>query len=293
MPKVSKKVSDLAKFDFIPPTKSFARNFIAPFKFWFSPEFYGLDKLDVSKPAIYVSNHTILGVLDGYPFGVELYLKKGILLRTLAASTHFQIPVWRDIIQKRLGVLKASRENCAAVMQRKESLLVFPGGTREICKKRGDAYVLKWTDRTGFVRMAMEYGYDIIPVAAVGAEEAYTIRQDANDLLKNDSAIGRFLEFTGLAKGLFKGGELLPPIVQGLGFTPLPKPVKLYFSFGKRISTKQLKPKFDDPASQELVKAKVEEALQHQFEALFRLRDKDNSGSAIIRRVLLPKPKKE
>ena len=83
------------KFDFTPPSKMFGRAFIAPFKFYFSPQFYGLDELDVSKPALYVSNHTILGVFDGYPFAIELYLRKGIILRALADSNHWYIPVWK------------------------------------------------------------------------------------------------------------------------------------------------------------------------------------------------------
>jgi 1-acyl-sn-glycerol-3-phosphate acyltransferase len=282
----AKKATDLSAFDFTPPSKSFARSFIRPFKLWFAPSFYGLDKLDVSKPALYVSNHTVLGVLDGYPFGIELYLQKGIILRTLADNNHFKIPFWRDLITQRLGVVRASRENCAALMKRKENILVFPGGTREICKRKGEKYVLKWSDRNGFVRMAMQFGYDIIPVAAVGAEEAYSITKDANEIL-NETGFGKFLKITGLADTWFKGGELLPPMVKGVGSTIIPKPVKLYFSFGKRISTRHLKNKYEDAAAQLSIKSKVETALQKQFQALFRLREMDHSGSAIIRKVLI------
>jgi len=284
--KKTKSVIDLSKFDFNPPSKSFAKNFIRPFKLWFAPNFYGLEKLDVSKPAMFVSNHTILGVLDGYPFGIELYLKKGIVLRALSDNNHFKIPFWRDLITQRLGVVRASRENCAALMMRKESMLVYPGGTREICKKKGEEYILKWSDRNGFVRMAMQYGYDIIPVAAVGAEEAYTITKDANEIL-GETGFGKFLKFTGIADSVFKGGELMPPLVKGFGLSVIPKPVKLYFSFGKRISTKRFKTKFEDAEAQQQVKSKVEAALQEQFEALFRLREMDNSGSALLRKVLV------
>jgi hypothetical protein len=61
----------------------------------------------------------------------------------------------------------------------------------------------------------------------------------------------------------------------------------LYFSFGNRISTKKFKSKFDDTETQLLMKGKVEAALQKQFEALFRLREMDHSGSALIRKVLV------
>ena len=288
MAKNNTKKSKTDKFDFTPPSKLFARGFIAPFKFYFAPQFYGLDELDVSKPAIYVSNHTILGVFDGYPFAIELFLRKGLLLRALADSNHWYIPVWKDIISKRLGVVEASRDNCRELMKRKESLMVFPGGTREICKKKGEQYILKWSDRKGFVRMAMEYGYDIIPVAAVGAEETYTVVKDANDILH--TPFGKFLNLIGVSKKYFKNGDLLPPIVRGIGNTIIPRPAKLYFSFGKRISTSKYKSKFEDEAHQELIKGKVEKALHKQFDELFAIRAKDNKRSKWRRLLNMKKP---
>lgn len=273
------------ELDFDPPSQEFARNFIAPFKNYFQPEFYGIDEVDVRRPAMYVSNHAVLGVLDAYPFAIELYLRKGIILRSLADSNHFRIPLWRDLLAKKVGIVEASRKNCAALMERKESLVVFPGGTREVCKKKGEAYELKWHDRNGFVLMAMKYGYDIIPVATVGAEEAYTITKDADDILHHTLA-GWVLRHTGLADTLFKGGELLPPLVKGVGNTVIPKPVKLYFSFGKRISTKKYKDDFNDPETQELIKAKVELSLLKQFKHLFEIREEEKDDANIMKRII-------
>lgn len=275
------------KFAFEPPSKTFIKNFMQPFKLYFSPQFFGLDELDVSKPALYVSNHTILGVLDGYPFGAELYLKKGLMLRSLADNNHYLIPGWRDLI-KRVGIVRASRENCAALMKMGESILVFPGGTREICKKKGEAYILKWSDRTGFVRMAIEHGYDIIPVAAVGAEEAFEIVQDANEFLK--TPFGKFLKLTGVAEKYFKNGDLIPPRIKGYGNTIFPKPVKLYFKFGKRISTTRYKNKHEDPKTLTTIKGKVEKALLSQFKELYDIRDNDKDVG-FIRKYLLKEKK--
>jgi 1-acyl-sn-glycerol-3-phosphate acyltransferase len=289
MPRKAKSKSSLKQFDFNPPSKLFARGFIAPFKFYFAPQFYGLDELDVSKPALYVSNHTILGVFDGYPFAIELYLRKGVILRALADSNHWYIPVWRDLIQNNLGVVEASRDNCHALMDRGDSVIVFPGGTREICKKKGEEYILKWSDRKGFVRMAMEHGYDIVPVAAVGAEETYTVIKDANDILS--SPFGKFMKFIGVAEKYFKNGDLMPPVVRGIGDTIIPRPAKLYFSFGKRISTARYKSKFDDAETQEAVKKKVEKALLGEFQKLFEIRDKDTDRSKWRRLLNRRKPK--
>lgn len=262
------------ELNFTPPSKAFARQFIEPFKRYFRPEFFGIDDVDVSRPAMYVSNHAVLGVLDVYPFAIELYLRKGVILRALADRNHFKIPFWRDLLMHRIGVVEASRENCAAIMERGENLVVFPGGTREVCKKKGHAYELNWSDRSGFVRMAMQYGYDIIPVAAVGAEEAYTIVKDADEIL-HETFIGKFLKFSGLAHSLFKDGELLPPQVQGVAGTLLPHREKLYFSFGPRIVTGGFQELFDDKQAQDLIKAKVQLSLLTQFNLLFEQKDRD------------------
>lgn len=288
MAKIKSDTAATSVFDFVPPSKTFARGFIAPFKFYFAPQFYGLNELDVSRPALYVSNHTILGVFDGYPFGIELFLRKGVLLRALGDSNHWRIPVWKDIIEKRLGAVEASRENCRALMKRGDSIVVFPGGTREVCKKKGEQYILKWNDRRGFVRMAMEFGYDIIPVAAVGAEETYTIIRDANDIL--NSPFGKFLKLIGVAEKYFKNGELMPPVVRGIGNTIFPRPAKLYFSFGKRISTARYKKLFDDAQAQEKMKLKVEKALLAEFEKLFKIRDTDTDRSKWRRLLNMKKP---
>lgn len=277
------------KFDFTPPSKTFARAFIAPFKFYFDPQFYGLQELDVSRPALYVTNHNVLGVLDGYPFATELYLQKGIILRALADRNHFKIPVWKDVVQERLGVVEASRENCNALMKRKDSIVVYPGGTREICRKKGEKYVLKWQDRRGFVRMALEHGYDIIPVAAVGAEEAFTIVQDADDFLK--TPLGKFLTFIGVSKSVFKDGELIPPTVRGVGNTIIPRPVKLYFNFGKRISTKGHKKKAHDDETLEMFRKQVEDALLADIYMLDDLRKQDTDRSKWRRFLNMQKPK--
>lgn len=275
------------KFDFTPPSRAFAKQFIKPFKFYFDPQFYGLDELDVSRPALYVSNHTVWGVLDGYPFGIELYLRKGILLRALTDSLHHKLPYWRELITEKMGMVEASRANCSELMKQGESILVFPGGTREVCKKKGEAYELKWSDRTGFVRMAISHGYDIIPVAAVGAEEAFSIVKDANDFFDNN-LIGKLLRKTGLSKNLLKDGDLFPPTVKGIGNTVFPRPEKLYFAFGKRISTKRYKSKIEDPETLQLVKQKVELALLKQFKSLFEIRENDKDIH-LIRKLLTRK----
>lgn len=262
---------ELAAFDFSPPSRMDTRRFMQPFTLYFSPEYIGLRELTTDRPALFITNHTVWGLLDGYPFGAELYVRKNIFIRALADRNHFRLDAWGNFVRQ-FGLVLASRRNCAALMERKENILVFPGGAREICKRKGEAYTLKWNDRSGFVRMAMLYGYDIIPVAGVGGEEAYTVEKDATDFMQ--TIPGKLLHLTGLDDQWLQGGQLIPPKISGVGGTLLPRPVKLFFSFGPRISTRGFKKHADDKERQQQLKDKVIESMQQQFADLFARRDR-------------------
>jgi len=145
------------------------------------PVFLGSEHIPRARPVLYVGNHTLFGVLDPPLLMAHIYEETGHLPRSLADHFHYRVPGWRDFLT-RWGAVRGTRENCRAVMRAGDSVLVFPGGGREVAKRRGEAYQLLWKQRTGFVRMAVEHGYPIVPFASVGAEECYSIHLDANDL---------------------------------------------------------------------------------------------------------------
>jgi len=93
-----------------------------------------------------------------------------------------------------------------------------------------------------------------------------------------------------VAEKYFKNGELMPPVIRGIGNTIFPRPAKLYFSFGKRISTARYKSKFDDAQTQEMMKKKVEKALLSEFQKLFTIRDNDTDRSKWRRLLNMKKP---
>ena len=71
--------------------------------------------------------------------------------------------------------MEGTPENCAQLMRQGESILVFPGGSREVFKRKGEQYRLMWKERLGFARLAMAYRCTIVPFAAVGADDCYDI----------------------------------------------------------------------------------------------------------------------
>src|SRR5688572_27142581 len=93
----------LLKFE--PPPIGQIEDIAQPLKLYFRPQYFGIDEVDDSRPALYVTNHSVYGLTDGLLFGVELYKRREIFIRALVDDIHFQIPVWKDFIQ-RIGFVR-------------------------------------------------------------------------------------------------------------------------------------------------------------------------------------------
>jgi len=229
----------------------------APLVWYTNPLALGLDRIPARGPALLVGNHTILGVYDLPLLFLRIWEERHVLPRSLGHHAHFKIPLWRDFLT-RFGAVEGTRESCARLFDAGEYVLVFPGGGREVAKRRGERYQLLWKDRVGFARMAIRHGVPIVPFAAVGAEDAWDIVADANLVL--DSPLGKLL-----AKTRLPVDEMLFPLVRGIGPTPIPRPERLYFQFQRPISTRRYRGAWqDDEACRELrdrVKASVESGI--------------------------------
>lgn len=87
---------------------------------------------------------------------------------------------------------------------------------------------------------------------------------------------------------LLRGGDFVPPLVKGIGNTIIPRPEKLYFNFGKRISTKKYKEQFEDAAIQQIMKAKVELELLKLLQKSLKIK-REHQDTNVIRKFLLKK----
>ncbi|MDM4769165.1 lysophospholipid acyltransferase family protein [Solimonas sp. SE-A11] len=271
---------------FTPPSPQQMRRYFALARRWFLPEFLGLWELDLRRPALFVGNHTLFGLTDA-PLMIEhLYTQYGVMLRGLGDRGHFQVPYWGEFLARN-GMVLGTPENCAALMRAGEHVLVFPGGGREVMRRRGEAYRLIWKRRSGFARLAIEHGYDIIPFGSVGPDESYRILLDANDV--QDSRAWRWLSRQLPLESLTRGGDMIPPLVRGLGPSLLPRPQRYYFGFGPRIATTSLRGLHDDPAAAWALREQVAGAVEQQISRLLRYRREDRQQSwSLLRRWLAP-----
>lgn len=265
----------------LPPEKTM--DFITKIVNWyFKPQYLGLENLAKNKPSLYVSNHTLLGLTDGPLYMPMLMKEKDIYLRPLADKMQKNLPLWRSIVTD-IGAVEGSRENCDRLMQFKQHILVFPGGTNEISKIKGEEYKLKWQERFGFVKLAIENEYPIIPISSLGGDEIYDIIFDKKEIM--ESKLGTWLKNSGIADKYLRGGSIIPPIIKGFGPTLIPKPQPIFYAFGKPIDTKKYKGDSCQKNLQE-VRDQTEKAIYAGIKELSSLREESKEEMSAWRKFM-------
>jgi len=244
---------------------------LAPVRRIIKPKFYGFEHVPKGG-ALLVGNHTLYGVFDLMLLTAEL-VERGIVVRGLADHALFRIPVSRELLTA-CGVVPGTRANIRELMRRDDLIMVFPGGAREVAKRKGERYQLIWKNRLGFAVMAIEGRYPIVPFASLGIEDALDIVLDVdNPLMAPPRALAKKLLYT----------EPLP-IVRGIGMTPIPRPDRMYFWFGEPISTGEYGGVADEDNAREL-RARTAASIEGGLDVLFSEREKDPERSLFKRLI--------
>ena len=235
---------------------------LEPYRRIIQPKSYGIGTLP-DDGSLLVGNHTIYGFLD-LPFMMaEVWKRRRIAVRSLGEHAHYAVPVWRDLLGA-CGMVRGTRDNVRALMRDRQTILVFPGGSREVFKRRGQQYQLLWRDRLGFARLAIEHGYPIVPCAAVGADDMLDVIVDQTTPLYGQLALA-YEKVMGFPT---------PPVVRGVGLTPIPRPERLYFWFGEPIDITGFAGQNDDTAAR-AVRDEVKQSVMAGIQFLRDERDKD------------------
>ena len=235
------------------------------------PKLYGVENLPTGGSLV-VGNHTVYGFLD-LPFMMaEIWKRRRLAIRGLGEHAHYAVPVWRDLLTVG-GMVRGTRENVRALMRARQTILVFPGGSREVNKQRGQRYQLLWRERIGFARLAIEHGYPIVPFAAVGAEEMLDILVD-----ETSPVLGQLARLYEKVLGFQP-----PPIVRGVGLTPLPRPERLYFWFDEPIDSTRFGSRYNDTAGARALRDDVKDAILTGIQFLRDQRDLDPNRGVMAR----------
>ncbi|MFN8104454.1 MAG: lysophospholipid acyltransferase family protein [Acidimicrobiia bacterium] len=141
---------------------------------WFRTEIEGLDNVPAGG-ALLVSNHA--GALPPDAIQIIWAIRRELdrSVYVLGENILSRLPVagW---IFRRIGGVEAAPSTARKLLGEEGRLgLVFPEGTKGTGKRWTERYRLQRFGRGGFVRVAMDAGVPIVPVAVLGAEEAMPI----------------------------------------------------------------------------------------------------------------------
>jgi hypothetical protein len=133
------------------------------------------------------------------------------------------------------GAVPVSGRNLFRLLQRKEAVLLYPGGIREAFKARGEKYKLFWPegdDEADFMRLAAKLNAIVVPIAAVGADDVFHLVDPEQTLAipGMKESMARMAE--GMPQGR-AGEQFVSPVI--LPRLPLPR---YYFLFGKPIDAR-------------------------------------------------------
>ncbi|CAG9465180.1 unnamed protein product [Pedinophyceae sp. YPF-701] len=224
-----------------------ARRNLAPLRALTDPVMLGTENIplpggpreQLQRPVLLVGNHTQYGFYD-LPLLLQLLYDRGVKARGLGHPGHWQSPL--GTLFERFGAVPANGRNMLKLLSRNECVLLFPGGAREVNKRKGEAYRLFWSDTPDLVRIAARANAIIVPFTALGGDDAFELFMDTDEVL-NAPVLGpavktlysTFAPFLEIEESVYPVPALpLPKWLPGprLPFPlPVPRIQRIYFKF--------------------------------------------------------------
>ncbi|MFV8817450.1 lysophospholipid acyltransferase family protein [Haliea sp. E17] len=246
----------------------------------FDPHIVGAEKIP-DGPCMFVANHSLFA-LDGYILGPLMYRELNRFARPMLDRFLLEIPHLGDAFVG-FGSALGHPEVCSALMREGHDILLFPGGAHEAVKPASALYQLQWRERYGFVRLAAQHGYTIMPFGIVGPDEMYGHLIEGEDL--PGSPLGLLLKRLGILSENTRA-DLLPPIPVGALGTLLPKPHRCYIGFGNPVDLSHHGGRKPTQRTQEKIRAEVAAEIEEVLADLLVTRARNRSKEGLLRRVL-------
>ncbi len=135
-------------------------------------------------PALLVGNHALFG-LDSVVLTALMLAAGHRGPRFLAEKNLFRLPGLRAALAA-VGAVPGHPAEAVSLLQAGELVIVYPGGVDDSFKLSTEAYTLQWGERAGFARVALRAGAPIVPIAATGVDELFTVA-------RREGLVGRLL----------------------------------------------------------------------------------------------------
>jgi len=179
----------------------------------------------------------------------------GLMPRICTLNVNMKFPFLREVLG-RLGFIAASKESITAALRPGNAVVVVVGGAAEALDTKSGEYVLTLVRRSGFFRLALQSGADLVPSFGFGENDIF------DTLAQGDSLLGR------AQKKLYKLLSFSMPIFFGrgvftynMGLLPYRRPLTVVVGEPIRVEKKE------DPDKEDIEKLRAAyiEALRRLY----------------------------
>jgi pimeloyl-ACP methyl ester carboxylesterase len=209
-----------------------------------------------NRPVLFVGNHQLFGI-DGPLIVREILNERGVLVKALvypplmgrgygagadpeAAAAQSPLyplpypPAGTAEVFEIYGAQPVSARALVTLLSKKEAVLIFPGGAREVFKRRGEEYKLFWPEVPDLMRIAAKYDAIVVPFSGIGSDELGDLIADSDELLKLPLIGDWFKRRIEPLPSLVKDDLFVPPLVLPRLDRGIPRH---YFLLGTPIDT--------------------------------------------------------
>ena len=185
------------------------------YRYWFRVETHGLDRLPAGR-VLLIGNHAGQVALDAAMIGTATFLEAEPP-RIVRGMGEYWLPTvpWINEIMVRTGSVVGTRKNAIDLLENEEAVIAFPEGVQGMNKLIWERYQLQEFGH-GFMRLALETGSPIVPIAVVGSEEQAIA-------IANLTPVARLLRMPAFPI------TLTWPWLGLLGMVPFPVKYRIYF----------------------------------------------------------------
>jgi 1-acyl-sn-glycerol-3-phosphate acyltransferase len=235
--------------------------------YWFRMEIEGWEHVP-EPPALLVGIHSGAPfVWDAWTVGVQWWRRFGDE-RPLHGTAHdalMALPLVGDYF-RRMGVLPAAPDSMASALAAGHDVALWPGGERDSLRpwSQRDRAVL--AGRKGFVRLAIQSGVPIVPIATVGGP-------DSMPIVSSGRRLAKLLQLDRVARL-----KLFPIALQApWGLSPallpeIPLPAKIRTAFQEPVELDRDPERAGDDAYVDATYEEVQNRIQRGMNALARRR---------------------
>jgi 1-acyl-sn-glycerol-3-phosphate acyltransferase len=123
--------------------------------------------------ALIVGNHAFMGA-DAFVLGALLLRETERKARWLAERNLLALPGIAASLSA-VGAIAGTPDAAVNLLRAGELVCVYPGGIDDSWKPVEERNQIKWLGRSGFARVALAANVPIIPVAALGVDDAFAV----------------------------------------------------------------------------------------------------------------------